>query len=77
MGGGGVEERSARKMFREGKRKEGERRDNATPGNGRHGNSPGNLGQNTSLIKKLINYLWIAYLCVVAPKYSCFLIRVL
>lgn len=63
--GGHAEERSARKMIREGERAEGERRDNATPGNGRHGNSHGNPGQNTLLIKKLINCLWIAYLCAV------------
>lgn len=70
--GGGAKERSARKMIREREGEGGERRDNATQGNCRHGNSRGNPGQNTSLIKKLINCLWIAYLCVAA--YSCFLI---
>lgn len=79
VGGGGRRGAICEKndQRREREREEGERRDNATPGNGRHGNSRGNPGQNPSLIKKLINCLWIAYLCVVAPKYSCLLIRVL
>lgn len=68
-------ERSARKMIR-GAGGRG-RRDNATQGNRRHGNSRGNPGQNTPLIKKLINCLWIAFMCVAARKYSCFLIAVL